>query len=139
MSICQLNLLSGNICAPQYTDLVSRGQEEPKILEYFCGDCFRRSRPRDVYCPCKENADSPPRPRGLVSRGHHDKQCPAKQCRPEEQSGRGQCCEIAIGRKSAPASSRHIPGIPGAQGRACAVTLLLSAGRPRHSPGIVPA
>jgi hypothetical protein len=56
-SICQLNPFSGNICAPQYTDLVSLGQEEPKILDYFCGACFRRARPRDVCCPCNENAE----------------------------------------------------------------------------------
>ena len=53
-SWCELFPEGGTIRAPRYTDFVSERQETPTEYSYFCGDCFRRSRPADAQCHCKD-------------------------------------------------------------------------------------
>jgi len=53
-SLCNLTIGAGSVWAPKYTDFYSPAQLLPTERDYFCADCFQRSRPIGVFCECPE-------------------------------------------------------------------------------------
>ena len=49
-SVCGLWVDPGTTKAAKFVNGIRTGE-----LDYFCGECFRTSRPASWYCPCQDN------------------------------------------------------------------------------------